>query len=300
MEVPHILGLARKWLLLIILASFVGGAAGFVVDFFKPKVYEADTTLFVSSPNHSDYSSLLGDQQTAKALALFPQSNSVLLATLQIVGDRSLSPSRLASMITVDNNLDTQFVIIRVRDSNPNRAARLATVLAEQAQAQFQAAVTDSTTTKFLQDEINRLGTEIKNLEAALSAIQGSGADPTLQADRVNKLTTDLSSLRQLYAELAGVVAAGGGTQFVSEEMNTLENEIRDLQAVLAAIQGKSRTDPTLQAAHISQLEMELSQRRQLYSELIGSYESLTSTRVELLWKRKFPKIQLGQDYRWQ
>src|SRR5947209_5740291 len=135
MEARHILGLARKWLLLIILASFVGGIAGLVVDFFKPKVYEATTTLFVSSPNHSDYNTLLGDQETAKALALFPQSNSVLLATLHIVGDRSLSQSQLASMISVDNNRDTQFVLIRVRDSSPNRAARLATVIAEQSQA---------------------------------------------------------------------------------------------------------------------------------------------------------------------
>jgi capsular exopolysaccharide synthesis family protein len=101
-----------------------------------------------------------------------------------------------------------------------------------------------------------------------------------------------------LYVELAGVVATSGGTEFVQEEMNTLENEIRNLQAALADIQRKSRTDPTLQAAHMSELKKELSERRQLYSQLVGSYNTLTSIQVELLREAEVPKNPVGPGLR--
>jgi len=88
------------------------------------------TTLYVGSPNRTDYNSVVGDQQSAKAFAFIPRSDSVLAATLQTVGDQSLSLSQLSSMVTVNNNLDSQYVVIQVRDRDPKRAARLATEIA--------------------------------------------------------------------------------------------------------------------------------------------------------------------------
>ena len=206
MEIRSILSLARKWLLLLILASLLGAAAGLVFDHFRPKVYEADVTLFVSSANHSDYSSLLGDQQAASAFVSFPRSDTVLKATLEVVGDKSLSLAQLASMVTVANYLNSQFVSIGVRDTDPERATLLAREIAKQSIAQFQIAVIDKGNIQFLQNlqgELDRLTSEIKSQEQELSNARSHPiADPVNQTARINELITNLSALRQEYSQL--------------------------------------------------------------------------------------------------
>jgi len=201
-QLHQILALARKWFWFLLLASFLGGIAGLAVDHFLLKVYDAQATLFVGSPNHSDINSLTGDQQAAKALALFPQSDSVLLATLQSVGDKSLSLAQLTTKVSVDNDQNSQFVIIHVRDGDPRRAARLATEIARQSLAEFETTVNDSNRAQFLQQEISKLQIQISSLEAQLAiAERTSSTDPT-QAARASQLNTQLSTLQQLYGQL--------------------------------------------------------------------------------------------------
>ena len=202
MEIHNILKLVRKWFWLLILAILVGGAAGLAVNFLQPKVYEATATLFVSSPNHSDANTLAGDQQAAKALALFPLSNTVLSATLRTVDDGSLSLTQLTSMVSVDNNRDTQFVDIHVRDSDPNRAARLASEIARQSMIQFEVVISDEGKTQFLQQEIERLGTEITNLENQLHTIQKAATPSTENTAQTTTINTNLSGLRTMYSAL--------------------------------------------------------------------------------------------------
>ncbi len=162
--------------------------------------------LFVSSPGRSDYSTLLGNQQAAAALVSFPQSDAVLKATLRAVGDQSLSLTQLASMVTVDNNLNTQFVTIRVRDSDPGRAALLAREIAQQTIILFQATLTDEARNHFsqnVQKDLNNLAVEIQNQEQELSDIQHHpDSDPAKQANRINTLNVSLSALRQEYGQL--------------------------------------------------------------------------------------------------
>jgi capsular polysaccharide biosynthesis protein len=114
------------------LAALIGGAVGLAVNLFQPRLYESATTLYVSSPNLSDYQSVLGAQQAAKAFVLFPQSDGMLQTALKTVGTHNLSLSQLSSMVTVDNSLNSQFVVIRVRNSDPTLAAQFASVIAKQ------------------------------------------------------------------------------------------------------------------------------------------------------------------------
>lgn len=301
MELRHVLALARKWLFLLLLACVIGAAAGFAVNFLLPKTYEADTTLYISTPNHSDYNTVLGDQQAAKAFALFPQSTSVLQATLRVVGIRGLTLPQLTSMITVDNSLDSQFVVIRIRNPDPSLAARLATVLTEQSMNQYEASSTGGGQLQFVQDEIDRLGNEIKSLEDLLTSLQGQGPgvsinDPTVKAARISDLTDQLNGLRQLYLELFDTETQNGATPFLQNQINTVQNEINNLQSILAALQGggTSSNDPSLQSVRITQLQDELGGLRQLYVQLITSYGNLTSPQVTVLQAAQVPTKPLG------
>src|SRR5205807_3232624 len=190
--------LVRKWLWLIILAVLIGGMAGGAVSYLQPKIYESDTTLYVNSPGRSDYQAVTGAEEAAKAFAQIPQSQSVLVAVLRAVGDKSLSLRQLSSMVIVAYTLNTQYVTIGVRDSNPERATRLTTEIARQSIAQFETAATGGNQTgQFVQQQMNSLTSEIKNLQQQLA--QAQRTPNTALVDQIN---TKLSEDRTLYNEL--------------------------------------------------------------------------------------------------
>ena len=215
MEARKVLQLAKKWFWLIALACIIGGIAGLAVSILQPKMYESDTTLFVGSQNRTDYNSVVGDQQSAKAFASIPQSASVLAAALKAAGDRSLSLSQLPSMVTVANNLDTQYVIIQVRDRDPKRAARLATEIAKQAISQFEAATTDGSTKQFVKQELDRIESEIKDLENQLAKAQSqvTNTSSSPQTVLIDQLKTNLSTDRTLYNQQLNLYIGVSGTQ---------------------------------------------------------------------------------------
>jgi capsular exopolysaccharide synthesis family protein len=299
-EIRNVLSLARKWLRLLLLACLLGGAVGFVFGLLQPKTYQGETTLYVSSPNHIDYNTVVGDQQAAKAFALFPQSSSILEAALKKVDDKSLSLTQLKSMVSVQNDLDSQFVIIRVRSSDPKLATQLVAAIAAQSMAQFEASVSDGGKMQFLQDEVVKLGTEIKNLEVLLTTVQGRGTsfnDPATQAARISEIKDELSGLRQLYIELVTTETTSGATSFLLDQVNRVQAEITSLENILTSLQqgqGTSSNDPTVQAAYINQLKDELSGLRQLYIQLVTSYGNLTSPQVTILQPAQVPDKPVG------
>jgi Mrp family chromosome partitioning ATPase/capsular polysaccharide biosynthesis protein len=272
-----------------------------VVNLLLPKTYEAETQLYISTPNHNDYNTVLGDQQAAKAFTSFPQSTSVLQATLRAAGVRGLSLSQLNSMITVDNSLDSQFVVIRVRDKDPLLAARLATVLTEQSMNQYETLSTDGGKLQFAQDELDRLGNEIKSLENLLTSLQGQGQavsinDPTVKAARISDLTDQLNGLRQLYIELFNTEIQNGATPFLLQQINTVQTQINNLESILASLKGSgtSSNDPSVQSVRITQLQDELNGLRQLYVPLIDTYGNLTSPQVAVLQSAQVPTKPVG------
>lgn len=216
MQPKYILGLIRKWLWLIILAVLIGGAVGAGVDHILPKKYEADATLFVNSPNHIDYNTVLGDQQAARALSLFPESNTVLQATLKNLHTNDLTLPQLTSMVTVQNDLNSQFVIIQVRDRDPRRAALLASEIAKQSEAQFQSNTTNNTGAQFVQKELANIQKDISQQERELSAVKGQAVNGTYTPDqtaRINQLTASLDGLRQRFSEYVNTYDTLNGIQ---------------------------------------------------------------------------------------
>lgn len=200
MQPRQIFDLIKKWFWLIVLAALVGAGAGLAVNHFQPKKYQAAATVFVNSPNRIDYTSLLGAQQAAKAFASFPQSQPILEAAQQQLGDKSLSETQLATMVSVQNDLDSQFVIIQVSDSNPVRAARLASIITKVSINQFQGTVINGTNTKFIQNEITALQNQITSQEQKLTTLQ-SQPPSTQQTGQIEQLSANLNALRQQYGQ---------------------------------------------------------------------------------------------------
>lgn len=212
-KVYDVLRITRKWLRVILIACLVGGAAGLLVSLLQPEQYTAEAIVYLVSPNHSDGNTVTGDQQAAKAFTLIPQSGTVLAATLQALGDPSLSQPQVSSMITVDNSSDSQFVYISVRDNDANRAIKLDEEVTKQSVAQFAAAGNDYGQAKpFLKQEMDRLEIEIKTLEMQLTDLQQppTANAPNPSADQLNeKLAND----RTLYNQLLNSYVSMDSTQ---------------------------------------------------------------------------------------
>ncbi|MFD7322519.1 polysaccharide biosynthesis tyrosine autokinase [Streptomyces sp. NPDC059875] len=125
--------LARRWPTVLI-CLMLGIAAAEVVTAVRTPVYEARTQLFVATRSGADTSELNQGQSFSQARV---QSYSAIVATRQVTQPvvRQLklpyTPSELASRITAEAPLNTVLINIKVRDTDPTRAARIADAVAD-------------------------------------------------------------------------------------------------------------------------------------------------------------------------
>ncbi|MFE5484021.1 polysaccharide biosynthesis tyrosine autokinase [Streptomyces sp. NPDC056527] len=124
--------LARRWPTVLI-CLLLGIIAAEIVTAVRTPVYEARTQLFVATRTGADTSELNQGQSFSQARV---QSYSAIVATSQVTQPvvRQLglpySPSELASRITAEAPLNTVLINIKVRDTDPARAARIADAVA--------------------------------------------------------------------------------------------------------------------------------------------------------------------------
>ncbi|MFF4208645.1 polysaccharide biosynthesis tyrosine autokinase [Streptomyces sp. NPDC001796] len=125
--------LARRWPTVVLcLVLGVGAALGATI--LSTPVYEARTQLFVATRTGDDSTQLNQGQSFSQARV---QSYAEIVTTRQVTGPvvkqlglRS-TPEELASRITAVAPLNTVLIDITVRDTAPQRAARIANAVAE-------------------------------------------------------------------------------------------------------------------------------------------------------------------------
>lgn len=131
--------LARRWPTVVVCLVLAIGAALAATSFSTP-VYEARTQLFVATRTGEDSTELNQGQSFSQARV---QSYAAIVTTRQVtrpvVKELRLrtTPEELASRITAVAPLNTVLIDITVRDTKPERAARIANAVAQR----FSAAV---------------------------------------------------------------------------------------------------------------------------------------------------------------
>lgn len=131
--------LARRWPTVVVCLVLAIGAALAATSFSTP-VYEARTQLFVATRTGEDTTELNQGQSFSQARV---QSYAAIVTTRQVtrpvVKELRLhtTPEELASRITAVAPLNTVLIDITVRDTKPERAARIANAVAQR----FSAAV---------------------------------------------------------------------------------------------------------------------------------------------------------------
>jgi capsular polysaccharide biosynthesis protein/Mrp family chromosome partitioning ATPase len=130
LELGGYIGVVRRWWFVLLASIVVAGVGGYVVASQLPKVYEAEVRLLVG-PLNTDFETQRAAGQLANTYAQLATSRRISDAVLQRVGaDRPAE--ELQEAITAVPNDVTRLLIIRVQDTDTQRAAVLANAVAEE------------------------------------------------------------------------------------------------------------------------------------------------------------------------
>ncbi|MFI6492314.1 polysaccharide biosynthesis tyrosine autokinase [Streptomyces sp. NPDC050564] len=126
--------LARRWPTVVVCLVLAIGTALAVTRLSTP-VYEARTQLFVATHTSEEDTAQLNQGQSfsqarVQSYAEIVTTRQVMMPVVKELGLRT-TPEELASQITAEAPLNTVLIDIKVRDTVPRRAARIANAVAE-------------------------------------------------------------------------------------------------------------------------------------------------------------------------
>lgn len=206
--------LARRWPTVVVCLVLAVGAAAAATGLSTP-VYEARTQLFVATHSGEDSAQLNQGQSFSQARV---QSYAEIVTTRQVtepvveeLGLRT-TPEELASRITATAPLNTVLIDIAVRDTAPERAARIANAVAER----FSAVVEQLETPKLNPGEAQQ-GKSRANVKTASSPVSLGITQEAVAPTR----PVSPRPLLNLSAGLLGGLLLGAGAVALRETLDT-------------------------------------------------------------------------------
>ena len=196
------LAIVGRWGWLLVLGCLLSGVTAYILSKRSTPVYQAATVLLVNeapTTKATDYSSLLTSERLARTYIELINTIPVMeevIDTLQL----SITPEELQRKIEADLIQDTQLIVVRVDDTNPEQAVRIANTLVEvfSRQNQEMQSARYSSSKASLEAQVAEMDEQIQRTAAELEQLPESGEG---NADR-DRLETALNQYRQMYAAL--------------------------------------------------------------------------------------------------
>jgi capsular polysaccharide biosynthesis protein len=129
-ELSGYLAVARRWWWTLLVATWVAAISGYVVASQIPPTYEAETQLLVG-PYNSDRDTLAASGDLVQTYADLVTTTPLLQSAIAET-QATLTPVDLRLVTRVTANNTTRFLTIRVQDTNPAMAAKLANALGDE------------------------------------------------------------------------------------------------------------------------------------------------------------------------
>jgi capsular exopolysaccharide synthesis family protein len=196
----HYLGLLWRWSWLIALSAFLAAQTATMLLAASDPVYSASTTLLISQAPVAgvalDFNALRASESLARTYVELLRQRPVMEAVsnnLQL----GIDADRLANKVSIDLIPNTQLIQLTVEDSNPQRAADIATEIVsvfgmqnQERQARRYAASKGN-----LEEELARIQTEISVAQAELESFSGTTApDELAKQNQLQALIAQYSS----------------------------------------------------------------------------------------------------------
>lgn len=287
MEIKQIFTVFRRWLWLILLGVVVGAVGGFLFSNRQTPVYQASTKFVVmrAAQATNDYYTYLDSQQLISTY-------TELLTTDRLVQKAS---DELGFMVQVGQASaaqvgDTQFVLLTVRDTDPDQAAAIANALVsllinENEELQ---AVRYITAEQNLQDRIDQVQAQIAQLQAQIGAV----AESTVET-QIAQVQAQIQDIQSQVIALESSIAANDQVsandlqrtryaedQFNLTQLRTVLTSYQDIYTKLV-VMGKPFDDSENSNNQLDQLQTTLNLYQQIYISSINSLENIRLMRAQ-------------------
>jgi non-specific protein-tyrosine kinase len=204
------LGIARKWLPLLVAGVILSAAAAFGLSSIQQRIYEAKATLIVGQALqvlNPDVNQIDVSQRLSTTYAAVATKRPALEAVITDLG-LSQTPEQLAQRVFAEAQPGSTLLTITADDPDPNRAAAIANKL-----AQF--LISSSPSIQGVQSDLQasiqaQLTATLDQIEATQADVERLGAvkNPTpLQISTLENLQGRLVTLRSTYAALLSASA---------------------------------------------------------------------------------------------
>ena len=205
MDLRRQLGIARKWLPLILAGLVLGAGAAFGVSSAAPRIYEARATLIVGqqlSALNPDVNQLTVSQRLSTTYAAIATKRPILEA---VISELALTgtPDDLARRVFAEAPTDSALLMIVAEDTDPARAAEIANAVARLLIERTPAVRgLESELQKFIESELTATREQIEAAQAQIETL--SEIENPLPADlaALDRLQDRLVTLRSTYASL--------------------------------------------------------------------------------------------------
>ena len=211
MVLKNYIALVWHWAWLIILGILVAATAAFVVSKNTAPVYQATSRLLIDqapgASSGNDYTQILVEERLAQTYVELINTDLVLQETIDQLG-LPFTTSQLKSKLSVSAPQETQIIVIRVEDTDANRAALIANTLGDVfiVQNQDRESLRYAEPISNWQNRLQAIGDEIEDVETQINTINETIAvdGTTTAADEatLSRLETSLNQAQIQYTEI--------------------------------------------------------------------------------------------------
>ncbi len=209
-ELRWIFAVIRRWLWLILSCSLLAAAVTYAVTSKMPPSYEAEVTLYIEPAKNSlenDYNVIIAGERLTLTYSQMLKGQPILDTVISKLGLKE-TPDELVKRITAEPAKDTQLINLKVADSSPLQAARIANALAETLIAHIQelqsVRYTDSLAS--IQKKMETTADLLENTQAKIDAQNTRKIEEEAELTRLENLLTefrnDYRALQQSYQSM--------------------------------------------------------------------------------------------------
>jgi non-specific protein-tyrosine kinase len=202
-DLRRYIGILIQWAWLLAAVTILSAVTAFIVSKRMTPVYQASTTLLINeapSTKSTDYTSILTSERLAQTYTQMIVKTPVLQAALDRLNIQGMSVDDLAKLVKVEVVRDTQLIVIKVENTNPQLAADLANTLYTVFNEQIQALQSSrfAASKQNLEAQLARIDDQIQQTSKDLEKLKASNGSAAEQ----DRLETALAQYRQTYASL--------------------------------------------------------------------------------------------------
>ena len=290
-EIKHYISLFKRWAWLLVIFGILGGVFAYYFSLQQTKIYQASATVMVDQRHSSnnEYADLLYNERLAQTYTQMMVQPPTLEGVIQEL-NLDMGVNSLQRMLTVNIVPDTQLLMIRVQDSDPQRAAEIVntigTVFARK-NAELQAS-RYADTKSGLEDQLLSTDQQIQETIRTLDALK-----TTKDENVTNILQIQLAAYQEIYLGLLKQIfeletqplandAMGGETGEMGARGSAIEQQLALIESEIFDISQQIETLGLRRDAEYDLLNIRLSVYQSLYQQLLRDLVFSTDAMAEI------------------